>query len=916
MRLWTQKYQAHLEKYCYKLGLSIGHNPWKYIIGILLFTALSCVGFLRFHQINNARVTFTASDSRSHVEGAVMEKFLRQNGSLHMVEVMIKSSDNGSLLRDEFRHQLWQLVSEIANDIKGHDSTNGFLSYKNMCEPYCQKNDPFYAFIKLYENNITDLELTYPALDIMGKQLFIANNIYGVTFVNGSSKVIEGFNTVILRYYMVHSEMKPMLEWESGLLRLLYESNKYPYLRGGAASDNIVSKEVKAMGTRTAPLLSISLVLLMVFLVVCSFRHRRQESKPWEALLGGAIPVLAGLTTVGLVSASGLAFQSIVVSSLFLILAIGIDDVFIMLSAWHRTDRTLDIPHRVADMVKESGCSMTVTSITNVVSFGNGVLSSTPVLQTFAIYSTVASIACFVYQLVLFPAIMTLTAPNEYKKIDDVNKSCLPDEIGFIKPLGVFHDKVWRKLARVVTHPLTAVLTIAVLICYWATAVYGISIVKVDLAVQHLAPKEAKIAQFKTEYDQAIKGMQTVATVVTQPGDLRNKTHFSKIEQLLYSFEHTSYSYGNDSTFCFLRPYLEFLNFYEADEDDSPVVFTYAAMESFLRIDPYWAPTLHINMTACKQNEPSCIEAFLFTTGFTTLSSYNEMYPLLEEWRAISDKYPELGVYSYSERSNFADQTAALTGVIWDTLLSEVICMGLSYIVLVPDTDSIIASMFALLSVNMGVFGFLSLWGVGVDPVSMAALLMSIGFSVDISAHISYHYYTVKAPTARERLEDAFLNIGWPTVQGGMSTLAAMLPIIVIPNYLLMTFLKAVALVIVFGLLHGLIVLPVFLSLIDILMKSIGRNRIVPEPVEYPSNSTSCDSLPQNLEPHRISIKSFTNYISKTGLTQVYMTIGVQFNVILPCASAYNSGLLTRLEIISTTNQLWVLLALFTSNRL
>ena len=119
------------------------------------------------------------------------------------------------------------------------------------------------------------------------------------------------------------------------LVHLLYDSHKYPLLQGGAASDNLVAKEVKAMGTRTAPLLSIALLLLAFFLVTCSFRYKRRwellcakitkfrESKPLEALLGAGIPILAGLTTVGMVSATGLAFQSIVVSSLFLLLAIG-----------------------------------------------------------------------------------------------------------------------------------------------------------------------------------------------------------------------------------------------------------------------------------------------------------------------------------------------------------------------------------------------------------------------------------------------------------------------------------------------------------------------------------------------------------------------------------------------------------------
>ncbi|KHJ86908.1 patched family protein, partial [Oesophagostomum dentatum] len=272
-------------------------------------------------------------------------------------------------------------------------------------------------------------------------------------------------------------------------------------------------------------------------------RYKRRESKPIEALLGAATPLLAGVTTIGLVSATGLAFQSIVVSTLFLVLAIGIDDVFIMLAAWHRTEKSLDIPQRIAEMVEVSGCSMTVTSITNLISFGNGVLSSTPVLQTFAIYSVVASVICYLYQLILFPAILTLTAHNEYKKIDDneCGPTCLPEELTPIKHAGIFHDKAWRCLARVVGKPWMRTLTILVLIVYWCITYYGISIVETDLSVQKLAPPEARIVKFKIRYDQAIKNMQTFAVIVTTPGDLRDENRLRAIKNMIKDYETASY---------------------------------------------------------------------------------------------------------------------------------------------------------------------------------------------------------------------------------------------------------------------------------------------------------------------------------------------------------------------------------------
>lgn len=62
---------------------------------------------------------------------------------------------------------------------------------------------------------------------------------------------------------------------------------------------------------------------------------------------------------------------------------------------------------------------------------------------------------------------------------------------------------------------------------------------------------------------------------------------------------------------------------------------------------------------------------------------------------------------------------------------------------------------------------------------------MSIGFSVDFTAHISYHYYRNPLSwSCDERLADALKCIGWPMVQAGISTLFCITPLSFIDSYM------------------------------------------------------------------------------------------------------------------------------------
>lgn len=66
-------------------------------------------------------------------------------------------------------------------------------------------------------------------------------------------------------------------------------------------------------------------------------------------------------TALGIMSGCGMKFQPIIVAAIFLVLSVGVDDIFIIVRAWHRfSSFAFNIPERMAKTLEDAGPSITI----------------------------------------------------------------------------------------------------------------------------------------------------------------------------------------------------------------------------------------------------------------------------------------------------------------------------------------------------------------------------------------------------------------------------------------------------------------------------------------------------------------------------------------------------------------------------
>lgn len=92
----------------------------------------------------------------------------------------------------------------------------------------------------------------------------------------------------------------------------------------------------------------------------------------------------------------------------FLILAIGVDNMFIITTHVDATDSRLPVPIRIGQGVAKVGASMLLASLSEFLAFILGSLTRMPAVQAFCLYAGVAIIVNFCLQMTVFLAVLSI----------------------------------------------------------------------------------------------------------------------------------------------------------------------------------------------------------------------------------------------------------------------------------------------------------------------------------------------------------------------------------------------------------------------------------------------------------------------------------------------------------------------------
>ncbi|XP_047446380.1 protein patched homolog 1 isoform X2 [Mugil cephalus] len=197
------------------------------------------------------------------------------------------------------------------------------------------------------------------------------------------------------------------------------------------------------------------------------------------------------------------------------------------------------------------------------------------------------------------------------------------------------------------------------------------------------------------------------------------------------------------------------------------------------------------------------------------LRQASDFVEAIESVRTICDEFSRKGVFNYPNGYPFLFWEQYIGLRHW-FLLSISVVLACTFLVcaillLNPWTAGIIVFILAMMTVEL--FGIMGLIGIKLSAIPVVILIASVGIGVEFTVHIALGFLTAIG-NRNKRSAVALEHMFAPVVDGAISTLLGVLMLAGSEfDFIMRYFFAVLAILTVLGMLNGLVLLPVLLSM-------------------------------------------------------------------------------------------------------
>ncbi|XP_046340750.2 patched domain-containing protein 3-like [Haliotis rufescens] len=838
-----------------KIGVFIGTYPVVLIVTSILVTLFLSCGMITLSNETDTETLYTPINSRASQDRVQYQAtFPDATGSnyrghaltaLDMYgRLLISSTTDGNILSNASMQEIRNHISTIKDISVTYEGV--MIKYDDVCARQngsCFASGEFLTTDAVYNAYLSG-GITYPNWNNIDISAFLGQVNY-----TGGTVVSAKYLSVTFNLRMDSTVNKAKARaWEEAFLKRAASLNTTSTRINYAASHSL-DTELNKNTNGDIVFFSITFTLMITYATVVAGGDA-VSSRTWASWAGVLAAGFGILSSFGLVSLCGVKFVNIVGVTPFLIIGIGVDDMFLLMSSWAETypHRDKSVASRMGMTFASAGIGITITSLTDLLAFLTGVSSVFLSVRNFCLYTGVAVIFCYLYQCLLFSPCLAIHG----RRVDSNRHcmTCLKTKSGAkLRKDGAstcrvlccggspptkrgqderFFETLPRKyLPRMLLSVWGKVIVIVLFLAYLGVSIWGTLNFKQGLILKNLVSTDSYYHSYSEIYDAYFSSAFPVPFVFGPTTNYTDKNTVDNIKTLITS-ANTDSGVDENSLICWFNSYKSATAY-----DNSSTTAFVSGLKTFFTTTTLFDNDVVFDATDTDIKASRC---YLLSTN---IKESNAQSDVMVRMRALADNSP-LSVYTFHPAYIFFEQYAAILPSTLQTVGLALVVMTVVTCIFLPHPLLVFLVVLNVVSILVGIFGFLYIWGLSLSSVTMIHLIMSVGFSVDFSVHVCSAYMIGEGRNRGEKTESAIVHAAGPILNGGMSSFLGILVLVFSKSYIFNSFFKIMLTVILFGMLHAVFLLPVILSILGPVTKSFrtsassrSNSRPPSPPIDY-----------------------------------------------------------------------------------